>query len=439
MKIIKLKAENIKKLKAVEIIPEPEGNVVKITGKNEQGKTTVIDSIWWALAGTKHIQKTPIRKGESKANVTLDLGDIIVTRAFTPAGSYLRVENKDGAVFKSPQAMLDKLIGELTFDPLAFARADSKKQVETLLKVVKIQPDIERLKGIVNTDFELSGNPIQTLNNAYNTIYNNRTLVNRQMETAKKMLDGIPEVEPTEPVSTAGLVAEKELLEDENRKNELKRSSVKVLELKIEELEEDEASIQDKMDFLREQLQHVQKDLDHRKRNLKLTFQEVAELHDNDLAVIKNQIANADDINRRAQHYQERRRASQNIELLKAESEELTRRLDDVVGYKKGLVAGANFPIDGLSFGDGDVLYQELPFDQASSAQKLQVSLAIAMALNPKLRVLRIEDGSLLDSAHMKIIEEMAKEKDYQIWMELMEESGTVGIYIEDGEVKGGL
>ncbi|MGB9903497.1 MAG: AAA family ATPase, partial [Desulfotomaculales bacterium] len=196
MKIIRLQAENIKKLKAVEIVPE--GNVVKITGKNEQGKTSVLDAIWWALAGTKNIQEQPIRKGENKANVTLDLGDLIVTRTFTPTGSYLKVENKDGATFKSPQAMLDKLIGELTFDPLAFAKSDSKKQVETLLKVVKIQPDIERLKGIANADFEVSNNPIQTLNNAYKAVYDNRTLVNRQLETAKKMLDGIPEVEPTE-------------------------------------------------------------------------------------------------------------------------------------------------------------------------------------------------------------------------------------------------
>ena len=435
MKIIRLKAYNVKRLKAVEIAPE--GNVVKITGKNEQGKTSVLDAIWWALAGTKHIQEQPIRKGQRKANVTLDLGDMIVTRSFTPTGSHLKVENKDGAAFKSPQAMLDKLIGELTFDPLAFAKSDSKKQVETLLKVVKIHPDVGRLKGIANADFEVSSNPIQTLNNAYKAVYDNRTLVNRQLETAKKMLDGIPEVEPTEPVSTAELVAEKERLEEENRRNELKRSAVEAIRQKIEDLEEKEAEIRDKISVLEEQLRRVLKDLDHEKRRLEAVIQEVACLQEHNLTEIRNRIASADEINRRAQLYQERQKAARNVELLKAESEELTRRLEDIVKYKQELISGANFPIAGLDFGNGGVLYQGLPFEQASSAQKLQVSLAIAMALNPKLRVIRIEDGSLLDSDHLRIIEEMARKKDYQVWIEQVDETGKVGIYIEDGEVKG--
>jgi DNA repair exonuclease SbcCD ATPase subunit len=435
MKIIRLQAENIKKLKAVEIVPE--GNVVKITGKNEQGKTSVLDAIWWALAGTKNIQDQPIRKGESRANVTLDLGDLIVTRTFTPSGSYLKVENKDGAAFKSPQAMLDKLIGELTFDPLAFAKSDSKKQVEMLLKVVNIQPDIERLKAIANTDFDVSKNPLQTLNNAYKAVYNNRTLVNRQLETAKKMLDGIPEVEPTEPVSTAELVAEKERLEEENRRNELKRSAARAAEQKISDLVKKKEEILEKINQLYEELKQTEADIDREEHRLELINREVAELKDHDLTEIKNRIANADEINRKAQLYQERQKAARNVELLKAESEELTRRLEDILKYKQELIAGANFPIAGLDFGNGGILYQGLPFEQASSAQKLQVSLAIAMALNPKLRVIRIEDGSLLDSDHMKIIEEMAREKDYQVWIECVDETGKVGIYIEDGEVKG--
>ena len=115
MKIVKLTAENIKKLRAVEIVPQ--GNVVKISGKNEQGKTTVLDSIFWALGGTKAIQEEPIRQGETKASIRLELDDLVVTRTFTPGNSYLKVENKEGTSFKSPQAMLDKLVGKLSFDP----------------------------------------------------------------------------------------------------------------------------------------------------------------------------------------------------------------------------------------------------------------------------------------------------------------------------------
>jgi hypothetical protein len=96
----------------------------------------------------------------------------------------------------------------------------------------------------------------------------------------------------------------------------------------------------------------------------------------------------------------------------------------------------AKFPIEGLSFGEDGVLYNGVPFKQCSAAERLKVSMAMAMALNPKLRVIRILDGSLLDSTNMNLIQEMVKEKDYQVWIEVVDESGKVGITIEGGEVK---
>ena len=125
MKIVALQAENIKKLIAIEI--RPDGNLVQITGKNGHGKTSVLDSIWWALAGAKHIQSVPIREGEDKARIMLDLGEIIVTRTFKTSKkgevpSAISVENAEGAKFGTPQTMLDNLLGQLSFDPLAFSR-----------------------------------------------------------------------------------------------------------------------------------------------------------------------------------------------------------------------------------------------------------------------------------------------------------------------------
>ena len=100
-------------------------------------------------------------------------------------------------------------------------------------------------------------------------------------------------------------------------------------------------------------------------------------------------------------------------------------------------IAAAKMPVAGLGFGDGVVTYNDIPFDQASSAEQLRVSLAIAMAANPKLRVIRIEDGSLLDEDSLAQIAAMAKDHDYQVWIERVETSGKVGFVIEDGHVKG--
>ena len=123
MKIIELRAENIKRLPAVNI--RPDGNVVEITGKNGQGKTSVLDAIWWALEGKENIQAAPIRRGATEAHIKLDIGQLKVTRTFkaVDGGHYtttITVENDEGARFPSPQKVLDSLLGELSFDPLAF-------------------------------------------------------------------------------------------------------------------------------------------------------------------------------------------------------------------------------------------------------------------------------------------------------------------------------
>src|SRR3970040_1173840 len=107
MKNIMLTAENGKKLVAVEI--HPTGDVVTISGRNGAGKTSVLDSIWWALAGTSAIQKQPIRKGQKRARIRLDMGELIVERKFSESGSTLAVESADGARYPSPQKMLDAL------------------------------------------------------------------------------------------------------------------------------------------------------------------------------------------------------------------------------------------------------------------------------------------------------------------------------------------
>jgi hypothetical protein len=107
------------------------------------------------------------------------------------------------------------------------------------------------------------------------------------------------------------------------------------------------------------------------------------------------------------------------------------------VRKKDEALALAKYPIEGLGFDTGkrEVIYNNLPFDQASHAEQMKTSMAIGMAINPKLRVMRIKDGSLLDEDSLAIIAEMAKNEDFQVWIEEVSKTGKVGIYMSDGEV----
>ena len=117
------------------------------------------------------------------------------------------------------------------------------------------------------------------------------------------------------------------------------------------------------------------------------------------------------------------------------ESKRLTEAMEARTKAKENAISRATMPIPALGFGDGLVLYQGIPFEQASSAEQLRVSTAIAMAANPKLKVIRITDGSLLDSDSLAMLHAMAEENGFQVWLEVVSDSKNIGVVISDGEV----
>jgi len=124
MNIIELRAKNIMNLKAVRITPD--GNAVILTGPNGSGKSSVLNAIAAALIGKKF--EDPIRHGENRAEVVVDMGEYVVKRTWTEKGEYLEVRSKEGAKFSSPQKLLDTFMGNLSFDPTAFDRMKPRDQ-----------------------------------------------------------------------------------------------------------------------------------------------------------------------------------------------------------------------------------------------------------------------------------------------------------------------
>lgn len=156
MRIVKLIAENVQKLRAVEITPN--GDIVRISGRNAAGKSSTLNCIWLALKNADAGISMPIRMGENKARIKLDLGEIVVERKFMKGANgdvttSVTVENIDGARFPSPQRLLDSLIGAIAFDPLAFARMEPRKQFDELRRVSKLEVDIDALDALNAGDY----------------------------------------------------------------------------------------------------------------------------------------------------------------------------------------------------------------------------------------------------------------------------------------------
>lgn len=409
MKIIKLRAENIKKLVAVEITPS--GSVVKITGKNASGKTSVLDSIFWALGGMNGIQAQPIRKGQTRAKVEVDLGEMIVKRIFSEGGTTsLTIENKDGLRFKSPQTMLDGLLGKLSFDPLAFMNLEPRKQFETLR--------------------QLTGVDFSKLDALRQRTYDERAATNRDVKRLEVQVEGmnVPADAPKEEVSGSEVVAK---IEEANKLRDQRTA----MEIGIQQLETLASDTEKQIEEFKTKIKAKQSALVGLSDEIEATEKKLEAIQVPDLPALNTELAQVEAKNKDARAYQARDQARSELQQLKDTSKNLTDKIQTIDEEKQKQIGEAKFPINGLSFDSDAVTYNDLPIDQASHAEQLEVSMAMAMSLNPKLKVIRITDGSLLDSSSMKIVEDMAKDQDYQVWIEQMDESGKVGIVISEGEV----
>lgn len=428
MKIVQLTAENVKKLKAVEITPD--GSLVQITGRNGSGKSSVLDSIFYALAGGKDLPKQPIRRGEQSAKVRLDLGELVVTRKFTATGSTLTVEGANGARFPSPQRMLDDLIGAISFDPLEFTRMDQREQFDMLRTLVKLDVDIDAIDGANQRD------------------YDERTDVNRRVKQLRAQVTAlvIPTGLPDDQIDVAGLMDELALAGERNgeiEKRRLNRQSAADqvdrdkdaatnLDLQATQLDEEIDRIKKRQTELRAQAQAVRKRSNETAEKLR-TAEALPPLVDtNDL---RRRVDEANAINAQLERRAQRTKLELEVAAVEDTSAQLTANIAEREKQKAAAIAAAKMPIGGVGFGDGHVLLNELPFEQASSAEQLRVSVAIAMAANPKLRVLRIKEGSLLDEEGLQLLKQMADAGDYQIWIERVDTSGKVGVVMEDGAV----
>ncbi len=426
MKIIQLTAENVKRLVAVEITPN--GAMVQITGKNGQGKTSVLDSIWWAIGGAKNIQVAPIRKGQNQARIRLDMGDIIVTRTFKREGEGDGFTTKlevVGQVKGSPQAMLDSLLDSLAFDPLKFARMDPKEQFDALKKYVP-GVDFDAIAGANSIDMA------------------NRKEINRKAKEERIIADQImiPDKAPTERIDEADLVKQLAEAGKHNADIQMRQSrreqaavDVRMATEKAERLRQESIRILSEAKKRADALDAEAKQVDAEAKAAQEKISSAEKLPDPiNVDDLQAQIEKARTGNRFVDARANKARLMKAAVELEAKAKALTDRMETREAEKQKAVAGAKLPVESITFGDGVVLLNGVPFEQGSDAEQLRASCALAMAGNPQLRVIRVRDGSLLDEESLAIVARMAEERDYQVWIERVG-SGNVGFTLEDGHV----
>ena len=454
IRIVKLHAQDFLRLKVVDITPR--GNVVRITGANSSGKSSCLNAIMAAIGGKRLAPAKPVREGADEAIIEVDLGQYKVTQRFTNGTKQpsVIVEAKDGSRFRSPQDLLDKLLGDLTFDPLVFSRMKPAHQLN----------EIRRITGL--------GSEIDDIDVANAADYEARAAINRDAKQAKATAEqiAIPADLPDARANIAELAEQMEKATAHNANISTRRERRIAAGEKVADLRARAGDIHAKQPGI---ILEIHKRCDERVKELQRQIEEVKAVAARDVRksdeaadcnvallsieadvikakldaaeplgepvdtlAIKEALANAQHVNAGFDALDNRAELLAQAKELSAKSASLTEVMELRNRRKAEIIAAAKLPVPGLGFGDGCVTLNGIPLEQASSAEQLRASVAVAMAANPQLRILRITDGSLLDAKSMAILEEMAGDADFQIWLECVsDDANAVGIVMSEGVV----
>lgn len=424
-KLILLEATNVKRLRAVSL--KPDASMTVIGGANGAGKSSVLDAVSMALGGGDEIPSMPVRRGEDKATIVLTTDDgYTIKRTFTKAGgTSLVIENSDKMRASSPQELLNRLTGKLMFDPLAFINLDAKAQATALKKLVGLDSsalDAQRKK-----------------------LYDERAVVNAQVKTAEARASFMPSTDglPADETSVTAIVAERDQAKEHNGKlAALKQAAGTAADVLDRATKADEQLLKEietlaaRLETLRSQHMKNASQYPAMREAVSTAQSSLAAFVAVDVAPINAKLAGAETQNAAIRQNKAKADALREVEAIKAKSVALTTQIDEIDRQKTELLAAQKFPVAGLSVHDElGVTFDGVPFDQASTAQQMRVSVAIAAALNPKLRVMLVRDGSLLDDQSLQLLGELAVEHNLQCFVERVGKGAECSVVIEDGSI----
>lgn len=404
MKINKLEIENVKRVKAVKIEPTANGLTI-IGGKNNQGKTSVLDAIAWALGGNRYRPSQAQREGSvipPNLHIVMNNGLIVERRG---KNSDLKVTDPNGK--KAGQQLLNEFVEQLALDLPKFMEATSREKAQTLLQIIGVGP---RLADLERQEKEL---------------YNERTYIGRtadQKEKYAKEQPYYPEV-PSVPVSASELIRQQQEILAQNGENQRKRE-------RRHQLEQEYQSVTEQIQALLAKQGQLEADLKiARETSEGLTDRSTAELEEN--------ISNIEEINRKVRANLDKDKAEEDAKGYREQYKRLTAQIEEIRSQKTDLLKEADLPLPGLGVEDGELVYHGQKWDNMSGSEQLKVSTAIVRRLNPECGFVLLDKLEQMDLDTLHEFGQWLEQEGLQAIATRVSTGGECSLIIEDGYVAG--
>lgn len=407
VKINVLEASDVKRIKAVKMAPEKNGLTI-IGGRNNQGKTSVLDAITWALGGESYRPDAPRREGSSTApylRVALDNG-LIVERK----GKNSDLTVTDPAGVKGGQRILDGFISKLALDLPKFMEASDKEKADTLLRIIGV------------------GDRLAMIEKAEKEIYQERLTVGRIADQKRKYADEqpyFPDV-PTDIISASELIREQqEILARNGQREQWKRDYDRILDQVMRQ--------QDLIERLKEDLHTAEEQLKELEKKSIEAEKSPAQLRMESTEELEKNIQGIEELNRKVRANMDKDKALEDAKIYSDQYAELTDALNAKRAEKTELLKNAELPLPGLSVEEGKLTYHGVTWDGMSGSERLKAATAIVRKLNPECGFVLVDKLEQMDSETLREFGEWAEAEGLQVIGTRVSTGDECSIVIEDG------
>lgn len=405
--INKLEIENVKRIKAVKVEPLPTGLTV-IGGNNNQGKTSVLDSIAWALGGNRFKPSKAAREGSvvpPSLKITMSNGLIVERKG---KNSSLKVIDPNGN--KGGQQLLDSFVEELAINLPKFMDSTAKEKADILLQIIGVGPQLAEL--------EIKEKQLYDKRHAIGVIAD-------QKEKFAKEQTYYPDA-PKELVSIADLIAEQQEVLGKNGENARKRQNAQQIKIAYEgKLAE--------VNRLSEQLKAARAELETLENDLQIATNLTIDLIDESTEEIESNIANIEQINLKVRANLDKEKAEEEARVQHEEYNRLSSEIEAVRKDKRDLLTNADLPLEGLSVNDGKLLYLGQEWDNISGSQQLMVATAIVRKLKPDCGFVLIDKLEQMDQITLNQFGKWLEDEGLQAIATRVSTGDECSIIIEDG------
>lgn len=409
VKINKLEIENVKRVKAVTIEPTSNGLTI-LGGNNNQGKTSVLDAIAWALGGNKYKPSKPARDGSmNPPTLRLELSNgLIVERK--GKNSDLKVTDPSGQ--KAGQQLLDSFVEELALNLPKFIESSSKDKANTLLQIIGV------------------GEKLWELDRKEERLYNERRTIGQIADQKKKYAAEQPQYPeaPNELVSIADLIHEQQEILARNGENAKKRQNRENI---VNEMHLSEARLKQ----LKEQLAQEEAVHDKLMGDYVEANKSIEDLVDESTEEIENSIANIEEINRKVRANLDKEKAEEDAKQYKSQYDNLSAEIQKVRDERTSLLDSADLPLPGLSVEDGELVFEGQKWDNMSGSQQLRVSTAIVRKLKPECGFVLLDKLEQMDIPTLTEFGKWLESEGLQAIATRVSNGEECQIIIEDGYV----